>query len=199
MHSAIIKNHVKWNRELGCIARVKWSSHWIENHLHLLLSVSNCLPASTASADTLLAIVMAPSCTSAKADNISVFHLWSLNNVSATAFIASFTTLPSVKAFFCFVRMCATLNKASVQAVAFCTGLVKRDCCCCSCAISSLIFCYRRLVSTGKTCEKDLWTVVKWCSMLHFLPTAKLTPQIRQTHLSFTFVKRKSISQFLWK
>lgn len=56
------------------------SSPWIENHLHLSMSCSSCSTASVNSTDTLLATVLAPSCTLTVADIISVLLL---NNVSA--------------------------------------------------------------------------------------------------------------------
>ncbi|CAB4062796.1 unnamed protein product [Lepeophtheirus salmonis] len=50
---------------------------------------------------------------------ISVLLIRSLNNVSVSAIIGSFILPPSVYGFLCFVKMCATLNYASVAALAF--------------------------------------------------------------------------------
>lgn len=104
------------------------------------------MTASADSADTLLATEFAPSFTSAIADYISVLLLCSLNNVSATVAIASFTILPSVNVLLCFVKMCATLNKASVAALAFFVGLMNRECCLWSVVFSSFIFSICRLL-----------------------------------------------------
>lgn len=102
------------------------------------------MTASADSTDTLLATEFAPSFTLAIADYISVLLLCSLNNVSAT--VARMTILPSVKVLLCFVKMCATLNKASVAALAFFVGLMNRECCLWSVVFSSFIFSICRLL-----------------------------------------------------
>ena len=71
------------------------SSHWIENYLHVPMSCSNCLFASSESAETLLAMVFMPNCTSDVADRISGPVLWSLNKESARRVIASLTETQS--------------------------------------------------------------------------------------------------------
>lgn len=64
---------------------------------------------------------------------------------------------------------------------------------------SALIFSFHRLLPTGKSCEKLLWTLMKGHSTLHHFQTDMLATQISHAQLAFIFVKQNCVSHSSWK
>ena len=175
------------------------SSICSEKHSQQSMSLASCCTKLSPIISHRLVTVFLVNWTALTADIISVLFLNSLNNASDASMKASFTITPSWKHFLCLTIVRLTRNDASVAALAFDVGRVKRDCCPRSWDFNSLTFLFLNSLLGGKSVSKVRWTIRKCLSTFPFFGSAMLDRQIRQTHFECDIVNKKSSSHSWWK